>query len=86
MNRLIELALFNKRTTIAALVQARPGASPTGIDLEAYCRGHVAGYKVPRELYLIDAIVRHPSGKPDYRWAKATAIECGGSATAAATN
>jgi hypothetical protein len=24
---------------------------------------------------LVDAITRSPSGKPDYRWAKATAIE-----------
>jgi hypothetical protein len=27
----------------------------------------VAGYKVPRELHVVDEIVRSPSGKPDYR-------------------
>ena len=27
-------------------------------------------YKVPRELKLVDAIQRTPSGKADHRWAK----------------
>ncbi len=26
------------------------------------------------DVVLVDAIARSPSGKPDYRWAKATAI------------
>jgi hypothetical protein len=30
---------------------------------------------LPRDLVLVDQIVRSPAGKPDYRWAKATAIE-----------
>jgi acyl-CoA synthetase (AMP-forming)/AMP-acid ligase II len=38
-------------------------------------REHVAGYKAPRDIVLVDEIVRSPSGKPDYRWAKATATE-----------
>jgi 3-oxocholest-4-en-26-oate---CoA ligase len=55
---------------VAAVVQARPGHQPTLDDLDAHCRTHVAGYKVPRELHLVDQIVRSPSGKPDYPWAK----------------
>jgi 3-oxocholest-4-en-26-oate---CoA ligase len=55
---------------VAAVVQARPGASVTLEELDAHARGHVAGYKVPRELHLVDQIVRSPSGKPDYPWAK----------------
>ena len=43
---------------------------PTLDDLADHCRTFVAGYKVPRELHLVDEIVRSPSGKPDYRWAK----------------
>ena len=43
-------------------------------DLDAHCRARVAGYKVPRRVHVIDQVVRHPSGKPDYRWARATAI------------
>ena len=33
----------------------------------------IAGYKVPRELHLVEQIERSPSGKPDYRWAKTVA-------------
>jgi acyl-CoA synthetase (AMP-forming)/AMP-acid ligase II len=39
-------------------------------DLATHARGHLAGYKVPRTLHLVDSIQRSPSGKPDYPWAK----------------
>jgi acyl-CoA synthetase (AMP-forming)/AMP-acid ligase II len=55
---------------VAAVVQARPGRTPALDDLDTHCRGYIAGYKVPRELHLVDEIVRSPSGKPDYPWAK----------------
>ena len=47
----------------------RPGAAPTLDDLDAHCRGYVAGYKVPKEVHLVAEVVRSPSGKPDYPWA-----------------
>jgi len=28
------------------------------------------GYKIPRELHVVEQVRRSPSGKPDYRWAK----------------
>jgi acyl-CoA synthetase (AMP-forming)/AMP-acid ligase II len=55
---------------VAAVVQAREGNTPTLEDLDGHCRAHIAGYKVPRELHLVAEIVRSPSGKPDYPWAK----------------
>jgi acyl-CoA synthetase (AMP-forming)/AMP-acid ligase II len=55
---------------VAAVVEARPGAQVTLEDLDAHTREHVAGYKVPRELHLVEKIERSPSGKPDYPWAK----------------
>jgi len=58
---------------VAAVVQARPGTRPTLESIQDHCRKHVAGYKVPRQLELVDAVVRSPSGKPDYRWAKTVA-------------
>jgi acyl-CoA synthetase (AMP-forming)/AMP-acid ligase II len=60
---------------VTAVVQARPGATPTLDELAVHTRAHLASYKVPRGLVLVDEIVRSPSGKPDYRWAKAAAIE-----------
>lgn len=58
---------------VAAVVQPRPGFEPTLEELSTHCRSRIAGYKVPRELHLVQEISRHPSGKPDYRWAKETA-------------
>jgi acyl-CoA synthetase (AMP-forming)/AMP-acid ligase II len=58
---------------VAAVVEPRPGATPTIDELAEHCRTKVAGYKVPRELHLVDHMPRHPSGKPDYRRAKAIA-------------
>ena len=55
---------------MAAVVQARGTTRPTLDDLGAHCREHIAGYKVPKELHLVDEVVRSPSGKPDYPWAK----------------
>ncbi len=54
---------------VAAVVQPRPGATPTLDDLDAHCRGYVAAYKVPKEVHLVGEVVRSPSGKPDYPWA-----------------
>jgi acyl-CoA synthetase (AMP-forming)/AMP-acid ligase II len=58
---------------VAAIVQPRPGTALTLDLLETHCRTRIAGYKVPRQLTLVDEIARHPSGKPDYRWASAVA-------------
>jgi len=61
---------------VAAVVQARDDATrPTVESIQEHCRTHIAGYKVPRELHFVDAIVRSPSGKPDYRWAKDIATQ-----------
>jgi fatty-acyl-CoA synthase len=59
--------------SVAAIVQPRPGTSPTLEDVQTHCRTKLARYKLPRRLVLLDEIVRTPVGKPDYRWAKATA-------------
>lgn len=55
---------------VAAVVHAREGARPALADLDAFVRSEIAGYKVPRSLWLVDEIKRSPAGKPDYRWAK----------------
>jgi acyl-CoA synthetase (AMP-forming)/AMP-acid ligase II len=55
---------------VAAIVQPRRGHTAPSLEaVQEHCRGHVAGYKVPRQLHVVDLIERSPSGKPDYRWA-----------------
>ena len=60
---------------VAAIVQARPGVPPTLEDIQQHCRTKIAGYKIPRQLHLVDTMVRSPSGKPDYRWAREAALQ-----------
>jgi len=60
---------------VVAVIQGRPGVAIDLDDVQAHCRKHIAGYKLPRQLVMVDAIVRSPAGKPDYRWAKTTAVE-----------
>jgi acyl-CoA synthetase (AMP-forming)/AMP-acid ligase II len=62
---------------VTAVVEVRTEhaeAPPTLSDLQDHCREHLAGYKVPRAVVFVDSTVRSPSGKPDYRWAKETAL------------
>ncbi len=54
---------------VAAIIQPRADRHPSLEDIQAHCREAIAGYKVPRQLHVVDTIVRSPSGKPDYRWA-----------------
>jgi acyl-CoA synthetase (AMP-forming)/AMP-acid ligase II len=55
---------------VAAVVAPRSGKRPTLADLDAFVRKDIAGYKVPRSLWLVDEVKRSPAGKPDYTWAK----------------
>ncbi|MCI3278283.1 acyl-CoA synthetase [Streptomyces cylindrosporus] len=60
---------------VAAVVQLREGAvRPSLEDIQSYCRSHLAGYKIPRQLVIAETIRRSPSGKADYRWAKDVAV------------
>jgi fatty-acyl-CoA synthase len=48
---------------VAAVVVLRPGATLTLAELQAFCRGKLGGFKLPRELVLRETLPRLPSGK-----------------------
>ncbi len=60
---------------VAAIIQPRGETVPSLDDIQTYCRDRIAGYKVPRQLHVVQAIERSPSGKPDYRWAATIVTE-----------
>jgi 3-oxocholest-4-en-26-oate---CoA ligase len=60
---------------VAAVVEARPGATPVAEDIIQHVRAELAGYKVPRSIWLVDKIQRTVTGKADYRWANEFAAE-----------
>lgn len=63
---------------VVALVRLRDGAEVTDVALLAECGRHVARYKHPKAILRLDHIERSPSGKADYRWARAVAIDDAG--------
>jgi acyl-CoA synthetase (AMP-forming)/AMP-acid ligase II len=55
---------------VAAVVQPVNRTAPPALsDLAFHCRLHLAGYKVPRHLVVVDEVPRSASGKADYHWA-----------------
>jgi acyl-CoA synthetase (AMP-forming)/AMP-acid ligase II len=63
---------------VTAVIQPRPGTSLDQADLTDFASRQLARYKLPRTIVLVDEMVRSPSGKPDYRWARARGIEARG--------
>ncbi|MGA1650100.1 MAG: AMP-binding enzyme, partial [Ilumatobacteraceae bacterium] len=55
---------------VVAVVALRPGSSATDDELLAEAERHIARYKLPKAFVRVESIVRSPSGKADYRWAK----------------
>ena len=58
---------------VVAIVRLRAGAAVGERELLAECEKHIARYKLPKAFLFRDEIVRSPSGKADYRWAKSQA-------------
>ena len=56
---------------VAALIQPRQGRAIDPAELDAHVRKEIAGYKIPRSVWIVERVGRAPSGKPDYRWARA---------------
>jgi 3-oxocholest-4-en-26-oate---CoA ligase len=60
---------------VAALVQLRPRAASGDGEgavtaLQEHVHARLAGYKVPRTVWLVDSVGRTVSGKADYGWAR----------------
>jgi acyl-CoA synthetase (AMP-forming)/AMP-acid ligase II len=49
--------------TVMAVIVAKAGAAPDERDLDAFCRGRLGGFKVPRKYKFVDTLPRNPSGK-----------------------
>jgi acyl-CoA synthetase (AMP-forming)/AMP-acid ligase II len=60
--------------TVAAVIAPREGHGVTLDAMGEHCRNSLAGYKVPRKIVVVDVVERTPAGKPNYRWAKETAV------------
>ena len=61
--------------TWLAIVELREGAHASEEALRSAAEAHIARYKLPRVFLFVDQILRSPSGKADYRWARQKAEE-----------
>ncbi|MGH9078530.1 MAG: acyl-CoA synthetase [Acidimicrobiales bacterium] len=60
---------FGERVAVVVQPRLRHG-SPTLEGLQEHCRGHIAGYKVPRQLVEVDSVPLTAAGKPDAKGAR----------------
>ncbi|KGA07641.1 MAG: fatty-acid--CoA ligase [actinobacterium acAcidi] len=58
---------------VVAIVHLRAKTPTTHQELIEEAAKHIARYKLPKDFIYVDHIVRSPSGKADYRWAKSIA-------------
>jgi fatty-acyl-CoA synthase len=59
---------------VVAIVQPRAGeAEPSPRELREFVALSIARFKAPRAVAICDTIGRHPTGKPNYEWARAAA-------------
>jgi acyl-CoA synthetase (AMP-forming)/AMP-acid ligase II len=49
--------------TVKAVISLRPDTTATEDELIAYCREHLAHFKCPRSVDIVDALPRNPTGK-----------------------
>ena len=59
---------------VVAIVALRDDSTASDEELIAEAGRHVARYKLPKAIVRRPTISRSPSGKADYRWAKAQAV------------
>jgi fatty-acyl-CoA synthase/long-chain acyl-CoA synthetase len=48
---------------LAVIAPRDPADPPTAADIDTFCRDHLAAYKRPREIVIVAALPRNPSGK-----------------------
>jgi fatty-acyl-CoA synthase len=60
---------------VTAIVQLREGEAPDEAALSAAANEHITRYKLPKAYVFVEQVLRAPSGKADYRWAKETAAK-----------
>ncbi|MBV1882835.1 MAG: acyl-CoA synthetase [Pseudomonadales bacterium] len=60
---------------VIAVASPQEGKTLVEEDLITESRKHIAGYKSPRQVVIVDQVKRAPNGKADYKWAKKTALD-----------
>ena len=67
---------------IVAVASLHPGCRRDGGDIVEVAGDHVARYKLPKQVILVDRVQRAPNGKADYPWAREVAAAASSSGAA----
>ena len=59
---------------VTAIVQLRDGSGVSEEELCSTANEHITRYKLPKIFVFVDEVMRAPSGKADYRWAREVAV------------
>ncbi len=59
---------YGERVTALVTCQAGLPTSEQGIIDQAH--KNLSGYKIPKQVFMVEMILRGPNGKADYKWAK----------------
>ena len=65
--------IFRATMAIGLVVAFSAGHMASETEIIATARQRLAAYKAPKQVVVVERIVRSPAGKADYRWAKETA-------------
>jgi acyl-CoA synthetase (AMP-forming)/AMP-acid ligase II len=60
---------------VTALIETEDGAAPEPSEVLDLCALHIARYKLPKKMIVVDHVLRSPAGKPNYAWAHKVAEE-----------
>ena len=57
---------------VTGVVSLRAGRTISSDELRAFTKTKLAGYKIPKQLFVVERVERAPNGKADYKWARGT--------------
>ena len=60
---------------IVAVASLQPGSTAIETEILHAAGDHVARYKLPKQLVIVDRVQRAPNGKADYPWARRVAAD-----------
>ena len=60
---------------VVGVIAPQPGSLIDQSGLIDFVRSRLAGYKMPRQLVVVETVQRAANGKADYKWAKTVALD-----------
>ncbi|MCZ6709418.1 MAG: acyl-CoA synthetase [Gammaproteobacteria bacterium] len=59
---------------VVAVASLHEGRQSDEVQVIDFTREQLAGYKLPKQVLIVDTVQRAPNGKADYQWAKRVAL------------